>query len=126
MRISSSLWGSQWKTLHSGRFVFSSKSLGNKPISSEAGFFSQSRLSVEGLLNVLLSGLDVMGEEVCSLRNAWRLYFVPWTPPVGEAVRDEEAKSTIWAYQGIPSTQKHLVLTSATLTSGRQEREIPS
>ena len=69
-----------------------------------SGFFSQSRLSVEGLLNVLLSGLDVMGEEECSLRNAWRLYYDPWSPPVGAAVRDEEAKSTTWAYQGIPST----------------------
>ena len=45
-----------------------------------------------------------MGEEECSLRNAWRLYYVPWSPPVGEAVRDEEAKITTWAYQGIPST----------------------
>ena len=66
--------------------------------------FFQCRLSVERLLNVFISVLDIMGEEGCSLRNAWRLYYVPWSPPVGEAVRDEEAKSTTWAYLGIPST----------------------
>ena len=104
MWISSSLWGCQWKIIHSSRFVFSSKSLGNTPISSEAGFFFQCRLSVERLLNVLVSVLDVMGEEECSLRNAWRLYYVPWTPPVREALKDEEAKSTAWAYRGIHST----------------------
>ena len=69
-----------------------------------SGFFFQSRLSVERLLNVLLSVLDVMGEEECSLRNAWRLYYVPWTPPVREALKDKEAKSTAWAYRGIHST----------------------
>ena len=45
-----------------------------------------------------------MGEEGCSLRNAWGLYYVPWTPPVREALKDEEAKSTAWAYRGIHST----------------------
>ena len=44
------------------------------------------------------------GEEGCSLRNAWRLYYVPWTPPVREALKDEEAKTTTWAYRGIHST----------------------
>ena len=69
-----------------------------------SGFFFQCRLSVERLLNVLISVLDVMGEEECSLRNAWRLYYVPWTPPVREALKDEEAKSTAWSYRGIHST----------------------
>ena len=104
MWISSSLWGCQWKIIHSSRFVFSSKSLGNTPISSEAGFFFQCRLSVERLFNVLISVLDVMGEEGCSLRNAWRLFYVPWTPPFREALKEEEAKSTARAYRGIHST----------------------
>ena len=64
----------------------------------------QSRLSVERLLNVLISVVDVMGEEECSLRNECRLYYVPWTPHVREALKEEEAKSTTWAYQGIHYT----------------------
>ena len=31
-------------------------------------------------------------------------YYVLWTPPIHEALKEEAAKSTPWAYQGIPST----------------------
>ena len=34
-----------------------------------SGFFPQSRLRVQRLLNVPISVVDVMGEEDCSLRN---------------------------------------------------------
>ena len=43
--------------------------------------FLQSRLSVQRLLNVGISVVDVMGEEDCSLRNHGDYTYVPRTPP---------------------------------------------